>query len=244
MKLNVENNYIDMSPSQLMVRNDWHKLQTVRSNFPIKSRTFYFEATIITDGQLIIGLTASDDNHSTVGGDSLSIGLDGFKQCVWMNGWPFPFKDHHHSLAWTVGDVIGVYFDSDVRRVMFSINRQLIELAEDPFLSESDMQKQPSGTNDTNKDCHFSLDGFSLFDPFSLFVLPCHVAVSLGMLQQCYFHFDKHLTVPDEFAQALAFERNRKPKRVRGPGVSFVTQPDGRIKPKSMQILPPPVTPE
>ncbi|KAH9392376.1 RING finger and SPRY domain-containing protein 1 [Tyrophagus putrescentiae] len=83
---------------------------------------------------------------------------------------------------WKVGDVVGVYFDSARNTVLFGLNQVVIELAESPFqLVELDQEGNQG---------------------FIFSVLPCHVAVSLGLMQQCHFNF-RCTVIPEAFLQKI-----------------------------------------
>ncbi len=148
------------SPSNLMIRNDEKDFRTIRSKFSINPGTFYFEVTLITGGPMTIGLAAKQmDIGDKIGQNAFSIGIDGFNRCLVMHKRNYPFTNF--SVRWKVGDVIGIYFDSYKREVIFGINENIIQTEENPFEEE-----------------------------FIFEALPCHVAVSLETFQQCYFNFN------------------------------------------------------
>lgn len=165
---NDKNESIKLSPSNLMARNDEYDCPTIRSKFTINPGIFYFEVVILTAGEMIIGLAAKQmDIRHVVGSNELSIGIDGYGKSVKMNRIAYGFK----TLVprWKVGDVIGIYFDSFNRSVIFGINAKIIELKDNPF----------------ERDFIFSS-------------LPCHIAVSLHKYQQCYFNFNCKV-IPSSF---------------------------------------------
>ncbi len=167
-----------LSPSNLMARNDSLIFQTVRSKFTISPGTFYFEVTLLTAGLMRIGLATSRmdiKRCKAVGDDAFSIGLDGFHRVVVMNRREYAYNSTTLQTVppWKVGDVVGVYFDSARSTILFGLNQVVIELANSPF--------QPVELGDQGEESHQSSFIFS--------VLPCHVAVSLGLMQQCYFNF-------------------------------------------------------
>ncbi len=156
-----KSNFLQVSPSNLMIRNDEIGFKKIRSKFYINFGTFYFEVIILTAGSMRIGLAAKQISIQDcyIGDDKLSIGIDGYSQFVKMNKKEYTFKDS--SLPrWKVGDVIGIYIDFYKQNVLFGINNQIIELNGNPFEEE-----------------------------FIFSSLPCHVAANLGTFQQCYFNF-------------------------------------------------------
>ncbi|KAH9390603.1 RING finger and SPRY domain-containing protein 1, partial [Tyrophagus putrescentiae] len=147
--------------------------ETIRYKFSISPPSFYFEATIITVGTMIIGLAVKqmDIGHYKVGSNAFSIGIDGYHRCVWMHKKKYNFKTARSE--WNAGDVIGIYVDFVNRAVIFGINSKIIELDGDPFEEE-----------------------------FIFSILPCHVAASLDHYQQCFFNFDCG-TIPRAFLNKL-----------------------------------------
>ncbi|KAH9401911.1 RING finger and SPRY domain-containing protein 1, partial [Tyrophagus putrescentiae] len=179
-----------MDFSNLMVRNDDDLFRTVRSKFSINPGKFYFEVTILTAGKMRIGLAAKQMAIiDTVGNNPFSVGIDGFERCVWMNKKKYHFTKSQS--CWLPGDVIGIYFDSYSKTIIFGINNQVVELDGNPFKNNSfkNIDKQALFKNDP-------------FDSFIFASLPCHVAVSLGMFQQCYFNFNCTV-IPSEFLNKL-----------------------------------------
>ncbi|KAH9395915.1 RING finger and SPRY domain-containing protein 1 [Tyrophagus putrescentiae] len=88
-----------------------------------------------TIGSMRIGLAVKQmDIKDVVGENALSIGIDGFKRCVWMNKKKYKFKTFRPE--WNAGDVIGIYIDFVNRSVIFGINNKIIELDGDPFEEE------------------------------------------------------------------------------------------------------------
>lgn len=78
----------------LMIRNDFRNIRTFRSKFLINSKKFYFEVTILTDGLMRIGFAAKQMQiEDVIGGNALSIGIDGFNQCLWINRKKYLFKN-------------------------------------------------------------------------------------------------------------------------------------------------------
>ena len=179
-----------LSPSNLMARNDSFRFQTVRSKFAINPGTFYFEVTLLTAGVMRIGLATrlmDIERCEAVGNDVFSIGLDGFHRVVVMNRREFAYNSFTLQAVppWKVGDVVGVYFDSARSTILFGLNQVVIELANSPF--------QPVQLGDQGEESH---QGSFIFS-----VLPCHVAVSLGLMQQCYFNF--RCKPPEAFLQKI-----------------------------------------
>ena len=176
-----------LSPSHLMARNDSFQFQTVRSKFAINPGTFYFEVTLLTAGVMRIGLATrlmDIERCEAVGDDAVSIGLDGFHRVVVMNRREYAYNSTTLQTVppWKVGDVVGVYFDSARNTVLFGLNQVVIELAESPFqLVELDQEGNQG---------------------FIFSVLPCHVAVSLGLMQQCHFNF-RCTVIPEAFLQKI-----------------------------------------
>ena len=191
-QMNPDDKYenIKMDFSNLMVRNDDDLFRTVRSKFSINPGKFYFEVTILTAGKMRIGLAAKQMAIiDTVGNNPFSVGIDGFERCVWMNKKKYHFTKSQS--CWLPGDVIGIYFDSYSKTIIFGINNQVVELDGNPFKNNSfkNIDKQALFKNDP-------------FDSFIFASLPCHVAVSLGMFQQCYFNFNCTV-IPSEFLNKL-----------------------------------------
>lgn len=172
---------VELSPSNMMVRNDEKGLKTIRSKFPINAGLFYFEVTLLTSGPMRIGFAAQLMSiNAAVGDNILSIGIDGHHRCVWMGDKAYPFKNLSFH-RWSVGDVVGALFDSHSKKIIFGINTKIIELDVDPFEEiKTESQKTNAEVVDKIK-----------LDRRSIFSLPCHVAVSLEMLQQCSFEFTR-----------------------------------------------------
>ncbi len=135
-------------------------METIRYKFSISPPSIYFEVTIITAGQMSIGLAVKQmDIEQIIGQNSFSIGIDGYDNCVWMHKKAYKFKTSRS--RWNEGDVIGIYVNFVNRSVIFGINNKIIELDGDPFEEE-----------------------------FIFSILPCHVAASFSEHQQCFFNFD------------------------------------------------------
>ncbi len=184
LNLKVKHRHIELSPSRRMARNDYESLATVRSAFTIETNRFYFEVTILTIGEMRIGLAAEkmDIDAVAVGENDLSIGFDGFNQCVWMNKRQYWFKTV--CPPWEAGDVIGVFIDVFSRSVVFGINGQPVELLENPFdLSENTKDDLAKYERDL-------IRHQGQYDSFIFSEVSFCAAVSLGFLQQCYCNFE------------------------------------------------------
>ena len=92
---------------------------SIRTNNCLISGKWCYEATVISNGLLQIGFCQLETPFvglNGVGDDELSMGFDGYRQCVWNNG---PTK---YGIFWDCGDVIGVCIDMNKGEVEYFIN--------------------------------------------------------------------------------------------------------------------------
>ena len=92
---------------------------SIRTNNCLISGKWCYEATVISNGLLQIGFCQLETPFAGlngVGDDELSMGFDGYRQCVWNNG---PTK---YGIFWDCGDVIGVCIDMNKGEVEYFIN--------------------------------------------------------------------------------------------------------------------------
>ena len=92
---------------------------SARTNNCLTSGKWCYEATVISNGLIQIGfcrLETPFTRTNGVGDDELSMGFDGYKQCIWNK---FP---KGYGIFWDCGDVIGVCIDMDKGEVEYFIN--------------------------------------------------------------------------------------------------------------------------
>lgn len=118
---------IKLSPCLLSIRSDYG-LESVRYSFRVESSVYFYEAHLITNGEMRFGWATAQCKLSEVlaiGDDAFSIGYDGSQLCVFHNARKYDVPNLEPE--WCQGDVVGCLINVQLHIVIFYLNgKQMI----------------------------------------------------------------------------------------------------------------------
>jgi hypothetical protein len=118
-----------MAVSQYEMANNGRAFGTVWTDCTVTSDRWYFEVALQTQGLMQVGwcVPARCEPKASagegIGDDEFSVGLDLFRRCYWFNGTATPVTVGRR---WTVGDIIGCGVDLGAKRIVFSLNGNIV----------------------------------------------------------------------------------------------------------------------
>ena len=135
---------IKLTPDGISARYDNKRIMsnqqpqpTVMSVFPVTSDVYYYEATLLTSGRMIIGWATRESDFNRIESkknqqfalDRFAIGFDGYERAVYHAGNRIPVMISGNSGSngnvhkWKEGDIVGCLIDIPERKFAFYLNR-------------------------------------------------------------------------------------------------------------------------
>jgi len=202
-----------------------HRTYRAENTYGVSSGKWYYEVEILSPGSVSVGWALTDATPDvTLGGDEASWGYDGSSEEKIFAG-----LKETYGKKWSVGDIVGVFLDTNDKTIVFSLNGELLvdPSAGDAAFTEINGEAYiPACTLGIGQKCRLNfghdVDSFKFFTMCGL--QEGYEPFCVNMVRNVTFWYTKELSI---------FENNED---LGGTKIDVTRMPAGTDNPPSLKI--------